>query len=344
MIFHGSNNQLLMEIKDKIRMERYGLQFIKVVLLLAVCLVVKEASVIEAEELSDSTRIMIEQEFPGAEIKEISEESVKGEVVKEIELITKDGTPYEVHVAENGQLLKARAQDDELPWIGGKLDIGMAVVGERDAYKGAGSELQPAPFFRYENGPLEIMTYEGLDLSLKVFGSGAYSIALKGSVLFEEGYDADDSDFLKGMDELGTLYNTGLEFEGQLGDLEVGLEVLQDVSGEHKGQEAEISLEYQWMLGGFEFRPGLSLTWLSSKTIDYFYGVSPGEANVTRSVYSPGSSYEIGAELMVQRPLFGNFTFVGIAGVSTFGNEIKDSPLVDESYEIEGVLGVMYTF
>jgi outer membrane protein len=47
---------------------------------------------------------------------------------------------------------------------------------------------------------------------------------------------------------------------------------------------------------------------------------------------------------MIQRPLFGNFTAVGIVGISTFGNEIVDSPLVDEDYELEGVLGVMYTF
>ena len=41
---------------------------------------------------------------------------------------------------------------------------------------------------------------------------------------------------------------------------------------------------------------------------------------------------------------FGNFTAVGIVEISTFGKDITDSPLVVEDHEIEGGLGIMYTF
>jgi outer membrane protein len=228
--------------------------------------------------------------------------------------------------------------------IGGELSIGMFARGEREIYKDVGSKFEPAPFIRYENGPFEIEGYDGLDASFTLFRSGSYGIALTGSVDFEDGYDPDDSDYFEGMDELDTLYSVGLKCETNFAGWEAELEFEQDVSGEHDGQEVELALVYPWMAGGFEFRPTLSATWLSEKTVDYFYGVSAKEAKPDRPAYSPGASYEIGAELMILRPLFGNFTAVGIVEISTFGKDITDSPLVDEDYEIEGVLGIMYTF
>ncbi|MGD9161465.1 MAG: MipA/OmpV family protein, partial [Desulfobacteraceae bacterium] len=135
-----------------------------------------------------------------------------------------------------------------------------------------------------------------------------------------------------------------LGLEMMFGDFETGLEVLHDLSSEKSGQEAEFSLVYPWIFAGFEFRPGLSVSWLSKKRVDYLYGVSAREAAVNRPVYNPGSSFEIGVELMIQKPLFGNFTLVGLVEASKMGSEISNSPIVDEDVEVEAVLGVMYSF
>ena len=295
-------------------------------------------------DLPEAVKSSIEKAFPDAEITEVEKENWKGKVVTEVELISTDGIYYEVYVSEDGRILKVEEEGGELPWIGGELSIGMAARGEREIYKDVGSEFEPAPFIRYENGPFEIEGYDGLDASFKLFGTGSYEIALKGSVDFEDGYDSDDSDYFEGMDELGTPYSVGLEYETNFAGWKAELEFEQDVSGEHDGQEVELALGYPRMAGGFEFRPTVSATWLSEKTVDYFYGVSVKEARPDRPVYSPGASYEIGAEVMILRPLFGNFTAVGIVEISTFGKDITDSPLVDEDYEIEGGLGIMYTF
>lgn len=328
-------------------MEMHRSKLFKVLPLLGLLLILNaapSAAAAGAQELPENVRETIEREFPDAQIRKISEEIWKQKAATKVELTTKDGTLYEVHIAKDGQLLKVKDKDDELPLIGGKLSIALAVLAEQDIYKGVDSEIQPAPFLRYEKGPFEIMTRNGFDASLRVFGNKSFSASLKGSLLFDEGYNADDSDFLKGMDELETLYNAGLGFEGQFGGWEVSLEALQDVSGEHDGQEVELAVEYQWQAAGFEFMPSVSITWLSKDTVEYFYGVSTKEANAERPAYSPGSSYEIGAELMIQRPLFGNFTAVGICEIASFAKDITDSPLVEDDYEISGILGVMYTF
>jgi MipA family protein len=322
----------------------------QVIMLLAVCLalclhlMLGIAVADKGKDLPEAVKSSIEKAFPSAEITEVEQEMWQDEVVTEVELISKDGIHYEVYVSEDGQILKVEEEDGELPWIGGELSIGMLVRGEREIYKDVGSEFEPAPFIRYENGPFEIEGYDGLDASFTLFGSSSYEIALTGSVDFEDGYDPDDSDYFEGMDELDTLYSVGLKCETNYAGWEVELEFEQDVSGEHDGQKVELAFGYPFMAGGFEFRPTLSATWLSEKTVDYFYGVSVKEARPDRPVYSPGASYEIGAEVMILRPLFGNFTAVGIVEISTFGKDITDSPLVDEDYEIEGGLGIMYTF
>jgi outer membrane protein len=146
------------------------------------------------------------------------------------------------------------------------------------------------------------------------------------------------------MDELSTSYSVGLEWEMMFGNFETSIEVLHDISGEESGQEAELSFAYPKMIAGFEVRPGLSLTWMSKEKVDYLYGVSAREVRLNRPVYKPESSLEVGMEIMVQRTFFDNFTFVGLMEISKFGSEVKNSPIVDNDFEIGGALGVMYNF
>ncbi|MDY6987314.1 MAG: MipA/OmpV family protein [Thermodesulfobacteriota bacterium] len=325
------------------RKDHYRPTNVKATLALGFFLLLGAPLAAQAGDVPKVIREAIHQEFPGATIKEIEQEVWKGQPVTEVELTSRDGVDYEVVLSDSGEILNVE-EEEGLPWIGGELSLGVALFVERDIYMGVDTEFQPVPFFEYENGPLEIQATDSIDATYAFYRSDRFSVALIESIELEEGYDTDDSDFLKGMDELETLYGAGLELEGMVAGWEAGLEVLQDVSGEHDGQQVELSLTYPWTAAGFEWHPEFSLTWMSEKTVDYLYGVSAKEARAGRPAYAPGSSFEIGAELMVQRPLFGDFTAVGIFEISTFGSDVTDSPLVDEDYAIEGVLGVMYTF
>ncbi len=296
-----------------------------------------------ANGVPEDVRKVVESRFPGAVIKEVEEEMWKGQNVTEVELTDKDGRIFEVLLSPGGEILSAE-EEKGLPWIGGELSLGIAMRVEREIYKGVGTEVEPAPFFLYENGPLEILAYDGMDAWLRLIGNDWLSLKASGSILFEEGYDPEDSDYVEGMDEIGTLYYAGFQLEAVLGNWEARLEPLQDISGEHDGQEVGLSLFYNKIFAGFELRPELNLTWMSSDTVDYFYGVSGKEARPDRPVYSPGSSFEVGIGMMVQKPITESFTTVALFEVSTVGGEIKDSPLVDSDYAVEGALGVMYSF
>jgi outer membrane protein len=311
--------------------------------ILGMHLLLEGAAIVHADEVPQVIRQRIEQEFPGATITGVEEEMWKGQIITEVDFTSQDGIDYEARVSDRGKILTIE-EEKGLPLIGGELSIGIGGHAEREIYRGVDSEIQPAPFLKYENGPLEIQAYDGIGASFGVFRTERLSIALTGSLSMNEGYDPDDSEFLKGMDELDTLYGAGMAIEWGYNGWGVELGFVQDLSGEHDGQEVELALGYRWMMFGFEWRPEVSVTWMSEKMVDYFYGVSSKEARTDRPVYSPGSAFEIGAELMIQRPFLDNFTWVGMVEITTLDSEITNSPLVDEDYEIEGSIGVMYTF
>lgn len=297
-----------------------------------------------SETLSGSMREKLDQRFSGARIKEVEQETWQNQRVTEVDVESADGTCYELIFSEAGEILHVEEEREGLPWIGGELSIGMAVRAEREIYKGVGTELEPTPFFLYENGPLEILSYDDFSVLIKLYRGDVFSVGVGGTLQIEEGYDPGDSADLKGMDDLHTLYSADIELEVERGPWEIGLELSQDASGENDGQEIELVIGYETAVAGFSLRPELSLTWLSADTVDYFYGVAPHESREGRPVYKPGSDFELEAGLRVMRPIGRGFTLIGLVGVSTFGREIQDSPLVDSDVEIEGTLGVMYTF
>ncbi len=296
-----------------------------------------------AEEISEAVKYKIKNKYPGAEIVEIREDTWNGIPVTEVEARDRDGRVYEFILSQDEDILHVE-EEKELPLIGGELSLGAAVLFERDVYRGVDSEIQPVPFLRYENGPFEIMTQDGLSVSYTMFQGKSYSVAAMGEYIFEEGYDPGDSSYLTGMDKLSSTYSVGLEGEMMVGDFITGIEVLHDISSEKSGQEVELSLEYPWHVAGFQLNAGLNVSWLSRKKVDYLYGVSAREATLERPLYDPGSCLEIGAELMIQKPFLGNYTFVALIEANKLGSEISNSPIVDDDIEISAVLGIMYNF
>ncbi|MCG8617174.1 MAG: MipA/OmpV family protein [Desulfobacterales bacterium] len=281
--------------------------------------------------------------YPGAEIEAVRYEQWQGQMVYEVEIETRDGKELELIFSKDGELLEVE-EEAGLPWIGGELSIGAGLMAETEIYRGTDTEFQPAFFFRYENNRLALQAYQDLALTYSFYRTDRLDLAVKGAVDFGGGYDPEDSSYLTGMDELDTVYTAGLTGAFRIGEWDLGLEVLQDVSGEHDGQEVEVSVARTWMIGAFEFTPAVNLTWMSGDATDYYYGVSTREARADRAAYSPGAGFEAEVELMVQRPIYGDFTAIGVAGITAFGSEITNSPIVDEDYAGELVLGVMYSF
>ena len=287
---------------------------------------------------------IIESAFPGSRITEQREDTWQGRPVTEIELKTAEGKDLEVIVSKQGEILEVE-EESSLPLIGGSLTIGLGGQWESSFYKGEDSEFNPAPFLHYENGNFELQAYDGVSAMYSFFEFKGVYFAVKASYENEEGYDPEDSKYLAGMDELDDTFGAGIQIGKQMGQWSADLEVMQDVSGKHKGQEVTMQISRQIDIGKFKFRPGVSLAWISSKKVDYYYGVATHEVRADRPYYSPDSGFEAGVEFFFERELFHNFSLIGYVELTVPGGEIKDSPLVDDKdYLFGSVIGIVYKF
>lgn len=281
--------------------------------------------------------------YPDARILEQREDTWQGQSVTEVEVRTAEGKTLDITVSELGDILEIE-EESELPFIGGSLTLGLGGHWESAFYKGEDSEFNPAPFLRYEKGPLELQAYDGLCAMYSFYEFKGFHFTAKVTYENDQGYDAEDNTYLSGMDELDDLFHVGIQIGKSMGKWSADLEILQDVSGEHKGQQASLEISRQIDIGKFTFRPGISLGWMSSKMVDYYYGVGSHEIRPDRPLYSPSAGFEAGIELFFKRALFHNFSLIGEVELRLPTGDIRDSPLVDEDYQVGAVIGIAYDF
>jgi len=300
---------------------------------------------IQAQELPPALRKAVENRFPGAVITETEAESYQGRQVTEVELKAADGKGYELLLSKEGEVLNvAEEGEGGLPWIGGTLSLGLGVGIEREVYRGVGTELNFNPFLLYENGPLQILTYDDIQASYAVWQGPMFDLDISGTLITGAGFEVDDSDYFEGMSEPGTLFMFGVQLQRNWQSWEWGLGLSQDLSGKTNGQEVDLSLAYIEVLGDVELRPELSVTWISEELVDYSYGVSAAEARPDRPAYTPGASIEVEARLLAIKPLRGNFSLLGLLSATWLGKDISDSPLVENDVELSAAVGVIYSF
>jgi hypothetical protein len=81
-------------------------------LLACLHLIVGVAMAEKKSDLPEPVRNSIETTFPGNTITKIEKEKWKSKIVTEIELITTDGTHYEVFISDEGIIQKIEEEDD----------------------------------------------------------------------------------------------------------------------------------------------------------------------------------------------------------------------------------------
>jgi len=171
-------------------------------------------------------------------------------------------------------------------------------------------------------------------------------VAVIGEIL-NDGYDSSDSKFLKGMGDRDPTFGLGGHVIWKPGNLGLKLAAVTDVANNSDGTQVRGEVFYTHRTGDFMLKPYAAIVWQNDNYNDYYYGVSPKEANLSigRTPYSADSdfNYRFGAVAVYQQK---TSPWMYIAGLryDLLGNEINDSSIVDSDTELTAVLGVAYTF
>jgi outer membrane protein len=138
--------------------------------------------------------------------------------------------------------------------------------------------------------------------------------------------------------------NSGIEFLyiSPWGDVQA--QIVSDVSGRHKGQEAWLSWSHPWYTLRNEFTLTLGAEWKSSDLISYYYGVRPGEDFPGRPAYTSGSGTNGFIRFAARHALSKHWHLVGMVEREFLSSAISNSPIVDETRVDTFFAGLYFTF
>lgn len=136
----------------------------------------------------------------------------------------------------------------------------------------------------------------------------------------------------------------GLEyaFYNQYWDLR--LQLLQDITGVHEGQEVRAGLAHLFSLGGEAFEAAGGFSWQSEKLLQYYYGVEPTEVENPDLSYRANDGVSPFIRLDWRRPIANRWSWQATFHYRWLAPEIRRSPLVDESSIVTFHLGGVYHF
>ncbi|MBT3014166.1 MAG: MipA/OmpV family protein [Candidatus Thiodiazotropha endolucinida] len=236
----------------------------------------------------------------------------------------------------------------------GEWRVGANVAGGKNPFLGEDNDAILIPMIAYKGerfyanlGNPGISFFSGstnfAGLGYSVIKEDDYNIDLVGRVR-AMGLYPDDNDELEGVDDRDPGFDLGITARWQTGFGELNAQLLADVSDTSDGQEVILSYAYPLSYGQWRFRPELGVSWQSSDMTDYYFGVDADEATARRAVYEADAAVTPFAGVEFEYAFDQRIDLIGGVGVGRLGDEISDSPIVDERNLAGGYLGLSYKF
>jgi outer membrane protein len=184
-------------------------------------------------------------------------------------------------------------------------------------------------------------------MSYSLFKDDGWEVSGLAEVRFE-GYEESDSRFLRGMDDREWTLELGgsLSKTFALGKLTADFGA--DILNEHKGHELRLSYSYDFRdmfkIQALTVTPSIGVNYRSRQLNDYYYGVRASEVIAGRPEYDAGDSTGMMAGIRINYALSENLSLMGMISFEWLGDEIKNSPIVDEDHMESFLLGLIYRF
>jgi len=219
--------------------------------------------------------------------------------------------------------------------------VGLAMAYSDEPYRGVGSDTQPFPILLYRGKRFAAF---GPFMSYQLFGLGQ-PWALK-AVLAPafDGYDSNDSNALKGMDDRDKTAEGGFEVEYETKLAEFGLTWKHDLLSEHDGYQVDLGIRKPLFFGRVLVAPSVSYNYWSEDRSDYYFGVRTKEATASRPAYELDGTHNFEAGVLTTTNL--TRKIFGIAGASYtyYDEDIQDSPIVSKDGKFRVFVGFGYMF
>jgi outer membrane protein len=227
---------------------------------------------------------------------------------------------------------------------GWSLGIGLA-AGQR-TYRDQNTKVMPVPLVRYQG---ERFFVEGTALGMKLYETPQWGADLIAQVDFQS-FDPDDAEqaSFRALNERKPSALAGLRFNYNLSRQDsLGLSLLSDTGSQRRALIPTVSWKHGFAASGpqTQFFSSMELRYNPAKYNRYYYGISAEEsARSGLSAYSPGSTPQLEVGLGINHRFDSGWSMTAIAGVKSISSKLKDSPMVERTEALGGVLGLSYRF
>ncbi len=136
----------------------------------------------------------------------------------------------------------------------------------------------------------------------------------------------------------------GFELSSDWAGLQWQLQLLQDITRVHKGQEARFAAGFSSGSQTQRFSASAGLTWKSDAIMNYYYGVSLKEAGPSPLAYEASSGFTSFARLGWQKKLSPRWRLNASVQYEQLSQAMTDSPIVDENKVLQFFIGGLYHF
>ena len=215
-----------------------------------------------------------------------------------------------------------------------RWSFGVGAALSDSEYAGEGTRVTPFPLVTYEG---ERFYWRGIGGGAHLLEQGGWSLDATLSARVD-GIDRDDFGVAelarRGidralLDDRDNGFDLGLLASWQGGAGKIDLGVKGDATGTSKGFEATVRYGYPLQWGRTAITPNISVSHLSKKLANYYYGTLPDE--VARGVvdYRPGGATVARIGVDVVRPLAGRWAFIGSLSYKRLPGKLADSPLLE---------------
>ena len=196
----------------------------------------------------------------------------------------------------------------------------------QEIYKGYDYRVIPLPIVGYRSDNFRILgpfvSYDALEFS-------DIELTLQAAPRFQ-GFDDSDSYIFENMSDRKFSMDAGIGLTYEQKDWKIGLSSMFDVLNNSGGYEAKASVGRVFRQGPLFFEPKLSISYLDSDHVDYYYGVKADETNELTSAFKGNSALNTTLGFTISTPVFlGGFTSVAL-DYTWYDSAITNSPLVED--------------
>lgn len=225
-------------------------------------------------------------------------------------------------------------------WSYGVLGIGFSAP-----YVGASSNSIVVPAVIYEG---ERLSWRGPSLQYKLTGLKQDEPSLRVSLELAPNELEVENDELSGIEDRDFSVLAGFRYiyPTEYGRLSAVFQT--DITNTHSGQRAALNFQRiilqddrrQWAVNA-----GLQIEYLTDNYADYYFGVSQNEAVASNfTEYRVDGVWQSGLTLGGYYQFNKNWRAIIQTRYLRLADDVTDSPIVDENYTVNGIVGITYQF